>query len=287
MVIKTKGLVVSGGVLGTMELLLAQKYHYHTLPKLSDTLGYGIRTNSEMICGVVCTQEKLNNGVAITSVCNVDKDTHVEVVKYPDGSGLMGRLAVLATGNAPTPFRILKLFANIITKPLAFLKTFFNLTGASNTVILLVMQSLDSTMKMQWRKGLFKGIRLYAEKGQKVPAYIEQGQQAMKAYANHAKGIPMNALTEVLFNMTTTAHILGGAPMGDSPETSLINEHFQVHNYPNFYILDGSVIQSNLGVNPSLTITALAEFAMSKIPPHPLNTNIPLHELVQNPKNPS
>ncbi len=147
--IKTKGIVLSAGVLGTMELLLAQKYHYKTLPNLSERLGEQIRTNSEMIAGVACTEKKVNNGVAITSVFNADENTHIEVVKYPDGSGLMGRLGVLATGNGSPFIRTVKLLGNIITQPIAFIKTFFNLTGASNTVILLIMQSLDSSLKIK------------------------------------------------------------------------------------------------------------------------------------------
>ncbi len=279
--VRTKGIVVSAGVLGSMELLLAQKYHYKTLPNLSDRLGEQIRTNSEMIAGVVCTEKKVNNGVAITSVFNADENTHVEVVKYPDGSGLMARLGVLATGNGSPIVRTIKLLGNIITQPIAFLKTFFNLKGASNTVILLIMQSLDSSLKMKWKKSLWGNLYFESEKGKKIPSFIEMGQRVLFAYARKAKGIPMNSAPEVLLGMSTTAHILGGASMGETHEQGVINENFQVHGYPNMYILDGSVIQTNLGVNPSLTITALAEFAMSKIPDHPENTYPKLEDLMR------
>lgn len=278
--IQSKGIVFSAGVLGTMELLLSQKYYYKTLPNLSNRLGEQIRTNSEMIAGVACTEKKVNNGVAITSVFNADENTHIEVVKYPDGSGLMGRLGVLATGNGSPIIRTVKLIGNILTKPIAFIKTFFNLTGASNTVILLIMQSLDSSLKMKWKKSFWGNLYLESHDGKKVPSYIELGQRVLFEYAKKAKGIPMNAMPEVFFGMSTTAHILGGVPMGENPEKGVVNENFQIYGYPNMYVLDGSIIQTNLGVNPSLTITALAEFAMSKIPEHPDNKNIPLENLL-------
>ena len=279
--IKTKGIVLSAGVLGTLEILLAQKYHYRTLPNLSERLGEQIRTNSEMIAGVTCTDKKVNHGVAITSVFNADESTHIEVVKYPDGSGLMGRLGVLATGNGTPWVRTIKLIGNILTQPITFVRTILNFKGASNTVILLIMQSLDSSLRMKWKKSWGGSLTLESEDGKKVPSYIEIGQKVLLEYAQIAKGIPMNAAPEVIWGMSTTAHILGGVPMGDTAHEGVINENFQVHGYPNFYILDGSIIQSNLGVNPSLTITALAEFAMSKIPEHPHNTNTPLENILR------
>jgi cholesterol oxidase len=129
------------------------------------------------------------------------------------------------------------------------------------------MQSLDSSMKMVWKKGLFGGsIGMQNEGNQKVPSYIEIGQQVMTDYAKKINGVPANAITEVVFNMSTTAHILGGVPMGSDATEGVVNEKFEVHGYPNMYILDGSIVQGNLGVNPSLTITALSEYAMSLIP---------------------
>jgi cholesterol oxidase len=111
-----------------------------------------------------------------------------------------------------------------------------------------------------------------------VPAYIEVGQNVMHRYANKVNGTPQNALTEVLFNMSSTAHILGGCPMGKTLETGVINNKFEVHGYPGMYILDGSIMPCNLGVNPSLTITALSEYAMSWIPEKPENKNVSLDE---------
>jgi cholesterol oxidase len=275
--VKSKGLVVSGGVLGTLRLLLQQKYETGTLPALSDQLGSNLRTNSESICGVTGASEKLNNGVAITSTFNPDDHTHIEVVKYSDGSGAMGRLATMAAGKGSPFVRTAKLIGNIIRQPLKFLKTFFNFSWSSNTVILLVMQTLDSSMRMVWKNGLFGGKMKMNNKGNEpIPVYIDVGQKVMYSYAEKVNGIPQNAITEIIFNMSTTAHILGGCPMGESPEKGVVNDKFQVHGYPGMYILDGSIIPCNLGVNPSLTITALSEYAMSHIPEKEGNRHKPL-----------
>jgi cholesterol oxidase len=269
-IFKSKGLVMSGGVLGTMDLLLKQKYATQTLPNLSDTLGEQIRTNSESLCGVHSYDKKLNNGIAISSVFNPDDNTHIEVVKYSDGADVMGTLSTYATGPGSGPVRTMKLIGNFITNPQLIgmlIKRIIQKKWAKHTIIFLVMQSLDSSMKMVWKKGLFGGsIGMQNEGNQKVPSYIEIGQQVMTDYAKKINGVPANAITEVVFNMSTTAHILGGVPMGSDATEGVVNEKFEVHGYPNMYILDGSIVQGNLGVNPSLTITALSEYAMSLIP---------------------
>ena len=129
------------------------------------------------------------------------------------------------------------------------------------------MQTIDNAMKMVWKRTVFGGKIKIDNSGQKkVPAYIAIGQEVMERYAKKVKGIPQNILLEVFFNRPTTAHIMGGCPMSDSTDTGLVDKNLKVHGYPDFYITDGSVIQGNLGVNPSLTITAMAEYAMNGIP---------------------
>lgn len=280
-VLKSKGLVVSGGVLGTLQLLFKQKYDHKGLEGISNTLGYSIRTNSESLCGVAAGKEKLNNGIAISRVFEPDEHTHIELVKYPNGSGLMGRLAVLSAGPGHPIVRVIKTIWNTIKHPIFFLKATFGGDYAKNSVILLVMQSLDNAMKLKWKRGLFgKKMAFDNKSGQTVPAYIDIGQQVMYKYADKVDGIAMNAMTEVFFNMSSTAHILGGCPMGETIEDGVINDKFQVHGYPNMYVLDGSIIQGNLGVNPSLTITALSEYAMSLIPEKEGNEQKSLEELM-------
>jgi cholesterol oxidase len=283
-VFKSKGLVVSGGVLGTLELLLKQKYKTGTLPALSDTLGTQLRTNSEMLCGVHSRTEKLNHGIAISSVFNPDEHTHVEIVKYPDKSDVMGIFAAYAIGPGSAWLRTLKLIGAMITRPHILLRSYLRMISgkwATHTVIFLVMQTLDNSMKMVWKKNrLFGGMSIKNEGNARVPAYIDIGQKVMTQYAEKVNAFAANSITEVVFNMSTTAHILGGCPMGATAAEGVINDKFQVHGYPNMYILDGSVVQGNLGVNPSLTITALSEYAMSHIPDKEGNTRKKLSQLL-------
>ncbi|MCC5931481.1 MAG: GMC family oxidoreductase [Cyclobacteriaceae bacterium] len=276
------GLIVSGGVLGTLELLLKQKFHYKTLPNLSDTLGDQVLTNSESLCGVSHAREKLNNGVAISSYFNPDEDTHIEVVKYSNEAGAMGRLGTLATGGGSGFMRFLKLLLQIVKHPINFLRVTFNLRHwGENSIIFLVMQSLDNSMRLVWKKGWLKQRMTFRnDKDLKVPAYIPVGQEVMKRYAKKVNGIPQNVWPEILLNMPMTAHILGGCPMGKDANGGVVDEYFSVHNYPDMYILDGSVIPCNLGVNPSLTITALSEYAMSHIPDKEGNKNFKLDDLI-------
>jgi cholesterol oxidase len=279
-VLRTKGVVMSAGVLGTMELLLKQKHDYKTLPLISDRLGENFRTNSESVCSVALSDQKLNHGIALSSGFKPDANTHVEIFKYPDGSGAMGAMGTLATENAPLALRIFKLFLNIVQQPLQFLKLTFNRNFAANSIMLLVMQNLDTKFTMTWQQGLiakiFGGSLKIKTNGTAVPPFIAVGQEVMHRYAAKVNGTAVNAATEILFNMSTTAHVLGGCTMGETSETGVIDANFKLHNYPNFYVLDGSVVQGNLGVNPALTITALSEYAMSLLPAKTGNTNIAL-----------
>jgi len=267
-IFESKGLIVAAGALGTLELLLKQKYKYSSLPFLSPVLGYELRTNAETLCAVSGGAEKLNNGLAITSVFSPDPFTHVEIVKYPDKSNAMKWFFGLSVRGADSPLsRSWKLFVKSIAHPWLFLKTVFNFSWSTNSVIFLVMQTTDNAMKMVWKNGLFGGKMKIDNTGNKrVPAYIAIGQEVMERYARKVTGIPQNILLEVFFNRPTTAHILGGCPMSESRETGVVDKNLKVHGYPDFYITDGSVIQGNIGVNPSLTITAVAEYCMNGIP---------------------
>lgn len=264
----TRGIILAAGTLGTLELLLKQKFKYGTLPRLSHKLGFELRTNAETLCAVSGARMKLNNGLAITSVFSPDPFTHVEIVKYPDKSNALKLFFGLSAEGAGTSLgRSLKLLKKTVTHPVHFFRTLFNFTWSSNLVIFLVMQTVDNAMKMVWKNTLFGGkIKIDNSGHKRVPAYIPVGQEVMERYARKIKGIPQNILLEVFFDRPTTAHILGGCPMSESVETGLVDENLRVHGYPDFYIADGSVIQGNIGVNPSLTITAMAEYAMSKIP---------------------
>jgi cholesterol oxidase len=270
-VFRSRNVVVAAGALGTLELLLKQKHKYRTLPLLSEKLGFELRTNAETLCAVSGAKEKLNNGLAITSVFSPDNLTHVEIVKYPDNSNAMKWFFGLSVAGAETPLRrTLLLLIKSISHPLQFLKTVFNFKWSTNMVIFLVMQTTDNAMKMVWKKTLFGGKMKIDNRGnKKVPAYISIGQEVMERYAKKVSGIPQNILLEVFFDRPTTAHILGGCPMSENADSGVIDKTLKVHGYPGMYIVDGSVIQGNIGVNPSFTITAMAEYCMSGIAPKP------------------
>jgi cholesterol oxidase len=266
-VFKSKGLVVSGGVLGTLKLLLSQKHVYKTLPNLSDTLGECVRTNSETLSTATLSDKKLNNSIAISSIFKPDKDTFIEVVKYPNKSNAMRIFLTLATDRKSSSFlRVLQFILKIFLRPILFLKMAFNRHWSENTAIFLVMQTLDNKMQFKLKKWPFrKKLKLVNRGNQKVPAYIPIGQEVMHRYAKKVNGHSQNSIAEMLMNIPSTAHILGGVPMGTSPKDGTIDRDFKVFGYPNMYILDGSVVQGNLGVNPSLTIATLAEYSMSKV----------------------
>lgn len=259
----SNGLVISAGVLGTLDLLFKQKYLYQTLPKLSNCLGHNVLSNSESISGVIGADKKLNYGVAISSLIQTDENTQVELCKFPDGSGSLFRFAFLAAAGSNRWKRTSALLINVIRHPINLLKWIVYGHKAKNAIVVLVMQTLKNSMTMKWT-----GKKMDLQNGEKdepIPVYIPSGHDAMIKLANKTNGVPVNALTETLFNMSTTAHILGGCPMGSTIDTGVVNERFEVIGYPNMFILDGSIIPANIGVNPSLTITALTEYAMDQV----------------------
>ncbi len=266
-VYRSKGLIVSGGVLGTVDLLLKQKYIHKTLPDLSDKLGENILTNSEMLSGVGGADRKLNHGLAISRIFSPDENTQIEICKFPDGSGAMMHLGTLAVGPGSPPVRTAKLLGALLTHPITFLKLFFTKAPSDKGVIFLIMQTLENSMRIRLRRGLFgSSMSMVNDSKQGVPTYIPVGQDALYRYAKKVNGVPMNALTEITLGLASTAHILGGCPMGKTKQDGVVDDFFRVHGYPDMYILDGSIMPCNLGVNPSLTITTFAEYAMDHIP---------------------
>ena len=268
--LRAKGVVFAAGVLGTLELLMRCR-DAGSLPALSDRLGHVVRTNSEVLAGVTSRKNQQHSlGVSITSSVFVDDNTHIELVRYPKGSDVMSMFAGLMTdggGKIPRPLRAL---GTVLRHPLQFLRVRIPLGWGRNSVILLVMQTLDNFLtvsrKRRWWALFRKGL---ASKngGKKIPTYIPEANQALRGMARRMDAIPQNALTEVLFNVPMTAHILGGCIIGKDRESGVIDHRQRVFGYENMVVTDASAIPANLGVNPSLTITALAERAMSFVPP--------------------
>ena len=267
-----KNVIFSAGVIGTMKLLLNLRDVKKSLPNLSPRLGDMIRTNSEALLGSIARQSEINysKGVSISSIFNADEVTRVEPVRYPDGSSLMRFLgAPLVSDVTSIPARIFRSLTWIFRNPIDFFRAMAFPGWAHNTTILLIMQNVDNYMKFRIGRSPLTLFRrgLVAERGtdHEIHARVDVGHDVAREFAKRINGAALGSVTENLFNLPTTAHILGGAPMGRNAEEGVVNENFAVHNYEGLYIIDGSIMPANPGVNPSLTITALAEYAMSKI----------------------
>jgi len=272
--IYAKNVIFSAGVMGTMKLLLNLRDVKKSLPKLSAKLGTMVRTNSEGLLGSVARKSDINysQGVAISSIYNHDEMTRIEPVRYPDGSSLMRFLAApLIETNVSIPIRILKFLWWMITHPIDFAKAMFLPKWAHNVTILLVMQHADNRMRFKIGRSLFtlfrKGMVADEEPGYEINAQVKGSHEVTREFAKRVNGVALGSIGENLLGLPTTAHILGGAPMGRNADEGVIDENFEIHNYEGLYIIDGSVMPANPGVNPSLTITALAEYAMSKVKP--------------------
>ena len=263
-----RGVVLSAGVLGTVKLLANSKLKGF-LPNLSDRLGMRVYTNSESILAVSARgfDKDFSKGIAISASVYPDDKTHMEVVRYPKGSNLINLLAVYLTDGGSRLTRPLKFLGNFLKHPIDFIRIKIPFRWAERTSILLAMQTVENYMRLVPKK-LGRGIRLTTrvEKGNEIPTYIPLANQIAKRMAEKMDGIPQSSINEVLLNAPATAHILGGAAMGETAEDSVIDAHNQVHGYVDLYVCDGSMVPGNLGVNPSLTITAMTEHAMSKIP---------------------
>ncbi len=268
---KAGGVVLAGGVLGTLELLLRCR-ESGSLDRLPPKLGEIVRTNSEVLAGTTAKKNSDTHsyGVSITSSLFVNDRTHVQLVRYPAGSDLMGLFGgVITDGGGRVP-RPLKHIGMCLRHPLWFLRTLSLFGWGRKTVILLVMQTLDNHITLRLKRcwwALFRRVLASSTDGDAIPTYIPEANAAVRGMAKRMNGIPQNAITESLFNIPMSAHILGGCVMGQDAGSGVIDKHHRVFGYDNMYVVDASAISANLGVNPSLTITAMAERAMSHSPP--------------------
>jgi len=271
-IVHAENVIFSAGVIGTMKLLLNLRDVKRSLPKLSGRLGHMVRTNSEALLGSVARRSDVNysQGVAISSIYNYDEMTRIEPVRYPDGSSLMRFLAApLIDTDVSIPVRLLRFFGWALTHPIDFAKALILPGWAHNVTILLVMQHADNRMRFRIGRSGFtlfrRGMVAEKEPGYEIHAQVRGSHELTRDFAKRTNGIALGSLGENLLGLPTTAHILGGAPIGQNADEGVVNENFEVHNYEGLYIIDGSIMPANPGVNPSLTIAALAEYAMSKI----------------------
>ena len=267
---RARGVVVSAGPLGTNRLLQRCRLN-GSLGKISTRLGELVRTNSESILTVTVPEdypEDLIKRVAITSSIYPDPNTHIETVTYGDEGDSMHRLYTLLVGDGTRLTRPLKLLSQILRHPRRFAQVLFPKHWSRRTIIVLVMQTLDNAIALRPRQGPFGSLWLKTEQDPQrpIPTFIPVANQAAEWLAKRTGGVAQSSVTEALFNIPTTAHILGGAVIAADPSRGVIDARQRVFGYENLLVCDGSAIPANVGVNPSLTITALAEHAMSHVP---------------------
>jgi cholesterol oxidase len=265
--ITARHVVLAASALGTMDLLLRLKQR-GSLPDLSPRVGEDVRTNSESILGVRFPGARfdMSKGIAIGSGIHLDRFTHIEATRYPRGSDVLGLIATMLV-DGKGRMRILKWIAGAFRHPIRFFRAGWPFGFARQTLILLVMQTIDATLRMRLRRRWFWPFRrALATAGERIPTNIPQANAFAHRAAEQLGGIAITSTSEILFDMPMTAHCIGGCVMGADAEHGVIDAQHRVYGYDNLYVIDGSAVGANLGVNPSLTITALAERAMSFIP---------------------
>ena len=267
-----RGVVFAASALGTMDLLMRLK-ESGSLPALSDQLGNFVRTNAESLIGVRVphSDQDLSKGIAIGSGIYIDENTHIEATRYPSGSDALGMMGTLLTGGRPGWTRILTwlgtMIRSLLLHPFRTVRCLHPFGWARESVILLCMRNVEGHIGMRLRRRwLWPFSKVLASRGQPIPTFIPQANEFARLLGRMTGGEPMSMITEILFNIPGTAHILGGCPMADSPQRGVIDSRNRVYGYKNMYVCDGSALSANLGVNPSLTICAVTERAMSLIP---------------------
>ena len=270
---RAKGVIFAGGVTGTVPLLLRLRERADGLPALSARVGDFVRTNSEVLVGVVSQRRDrdLSQGVAIGSILHTDPHSHLEPVRYPAGSGFFRTLMLPLAPGDTLGRRLLSAAGLLLRHPLRTLRAYLVPDWAKFTMILLYMRTVDGHLRLRLGRSLRTGFRrgTVTEPGDGPPAkaWAPEATDLAHRAARHLEGYPVSLLTEALLGIPTTAHILGGSPMGASPDTGAIDHRHRLFGYEDLYVIDGSAISANPGVNPSLTIAALAERAMGFIPP--------------------
>jgi cholesterol oxidase len=271
--IKAGSVVIAAGVLGTLKLLFKCRNVTKTLPNISDKLGVVVRTNSESIVGVLPKKEDLDlsHGTTISSDFYPDQFTHITQNRFPVGYTFMKYFSVPLVDD-PNPIRrSIVTIGKMITDPAGVYRRLFAKNWNKRIIVLTVMQNHDNQLSYQYGHSaafcyLKRRLKSKRVKGKEAPVNIPVANKACAVLAEVADGMPINVSNESLFNMSTTAHILGGCHMGSSHENGVIDTSHRVFGYPGLYVVDGAAVSANVGVNPALTITALAERAMSLIP---------------------
>ncbi len=262
----SRGVIFSGGVLGTVKLLLKLKSKF--LPRLSNKLGDQIRTNNETLISVSTLDKNLDmsKGIAIGSILHTDENSHLEIVRYAAGSNFWKLFHLPYTTGKSALVRIFKMIHKFFKSPFKYSKIYFIDSWSKRTNVLLFMQTVDSTLK--FKRNIFGRMKSSVSTGKKPTPDIPESINLTQKFSQIVNGKPSSFALESLAGIPSTAHILGGAVMGLDETKGVINKNNEVFGYENMLIIDGSMISANPGVNPALTITAIAERAIDQIAPN-------------------
>lgn len=262
--IKSTAVIFSGGVLGTIKLLL--KLKESSLPNISNRLGKDIRTNNETLVSVSGLEKDKNysKGIAIGSILDTDENSHLEVVRYAEGSNAWKFLHLPYVTNNNVLSRLAMIFVSLVKSPMKYFKIYVTNSWAKKTVVLLFMQTLDSTLL--FKRNIFGFMSSKVSTGKKPSPFIKESRKLVDEYSKAINGVSTSFVLETIAGIPSTAHVLGGAVMGEDASEGVIDKNNKVFGYQNLYVIDGSMISANPGVNPSLSITAIAERAMDQIP---------------------
>lgn len=270
--LRARRVILSAGALGTQEILFASRDRYKTLPQVSPTLGDRVRTNSEALVGILARDATVDvtHGAAISTHFYPDEKTHLTQNRLPPSYSMMKFYMVPMIDDANPVRRALRTLLAYLLHPVSAFRVYFSRNWHKRTTYLTVMQHADNELRFRygrsWLRGLRYGLQSQLGKGGRTPSFLPQANAAARAMAEVSNGIPQNMVVESLGNMSVTAHILGGAVMGGNAGEGVIDINHEVFGYPGLYVVDGSSIPANVGVNPSLTITALAERFASRFP---------------------
>lgn len=273
--VRARNVIVAAGAVGTMRLLLRCRDVTGSLRHLSPRLGHGVRTNNEALLGSVSRSSgpdatDWSQGLAITSRVQLDAATTIEPVRHPAGSDFLRFLGAPMVGDGSAARRIGRTILHVLRHPRDWLLTHVLPGWARRTTIILGMQNEDQQLRLRLGRGpltLFRqDLESRPDAGSAPPGPITAAHDVVREFARRTDGVASGSLNEVLFDVPLTAHFLGGCPIGTLSEQGVVDPSFRVHGYPGLMVLDGSVLPGNPGVNPSLTITAVAEYAMSAVP---------------------
>ncbi len=270
-VLRARRVVLAAGALGTNNLLAACRQS-GSLPAVSDRLGHLVRTNSESVCAVTARDRDADysGGLPITASLFPNDHTHIETVTYGSAGDTVALNMTLLTGDGTRLTRPLKLLGNIVRHPRDFARTLDLRQRSRRTIWAFAMQPVDNAVRLEAKRRLFgRGVRLQTQQDAEnpIPTFIPELHDFVERTAERLDAVPQSWNTEAIANVPVTAHILGGAVIGTTAERGVIDARHEVFGYRGLIVCDGSAVPFNPGVNPSLTITAMAERAMSLVPP--------------------